>query len=88
MSSPYMYICKVALSEKRELNILDESFRKYTDQSTLIKTFIVLLLKMHNFYPIITKLCQSTHEDLILINFCNDEVKIANDFLIKAYFWD
>ena len=40
-----MYICKVALSEKRELNILDESFRKYTDLSTLLTNKYLILTK-------------------------------------------
>ena len=47
----------------------------------------MLLLKIHKFYPIITKLCQNEvlHENLILTKFRNDWVKIV-DFLLKAYF--
>ena len=42
------------------------------------------LLKIHNFYSILTKLYQN--EVLILAKFRFDWVKIA-DFFIKAYFW-
>ena len=38
--------------------------------------------KIHNFNPIITKLCQNKYS--IMTKFCNDLVKIV-DFLIKAY---
>ena len=42
---------------------------------------MLLFLKIHNFYAIITEI----DENVVLINFRNDCVKIV-DFLIKAYF--